>query len=107
MRAAAPVTLLLSALLLSACYSRFSASPDDTEITDEEFTEDAGAIELQVRAQIARVKWNQIEEARVLAEQDPQIQFALTLFDEAADLARRGAENEGTLIARLRESIAE
>jgi carboxyl-terminal processing protease len=54
------------------------------------FQEHGDLIRLRLRAQIARVKWGQIEEARILAEADPQIRRALELFPEAAELARRG-----------------
>jgi len=59
-----------------------------------EFAESEDSIRLRLNAQIARVKWDQIEEARVLAESDPQIQRALGLFDEAAELARAGSRGE-------------
>jgi len=57
------------------------------EYTAEEFEKYQDEITLRLRAQIARVKWDQIEEGRVLAEGDPQVQRALELFDEAATLA--------------------
>jgi len=61
------------------------------EFDDEDFRASADLIRLRLRAQIARVKWDQVEESRVFAEVDPQIRRALELFGEAADLSRRGA----------------
>ncbi len=57
------------------------------------FEEAKDAIGLRLRAQIARVKWNQIEEARALAAGDPQVVRALGLFDEAAELAQRARQD--------------
>ena len=57
------------------------------------FDESRDAIGLRLRAQIARVRWNQIEEARVLAAADPQVVRALQLFDEAAALAVRAKDS--------------
>jgi hypothetical protein len=64
------------------------------EFENGEFTENSEVIKLRLRAQIARVKWDQIEESRVLAQADPQIRRALELFGEAADLSARGADGE-------------
>jgi carboxyl-terminal processing protease len=58
------------------------------------FDEAKDAIGLRLRAQIARVKWNQIEEARALAAGDPQVSTALGLFDEAAELSQRAREDK-------------
>jgi len=46
-------------------------------------------IVLRLRAQIARIKWDPAEEARIRAEGDPQLQRALELFDEAKALRRQ------------------
>ena len=46
-------------------------------------------VSLRMRAQIARVRWDQQSESRILTEADPQIQRAFELFDEAAELAER------------------
>ena len=51
---------------------------------------------MRLRAQISRIKWNQIEEGRVLASGDPQIQRALELFGEAAKLAGLLLDSETT-----------
>jgi carboxyl-terminal processing protease len=66
-------------------------------IASRQFKMDAGAyqqsrkaIDLRLRSQIAKVKWNAEAEAKVLAEGDVQIQKALTLFEEAAKLAQAG-----------------
>jgi len=57
----------------------------------QEFSEHKDAVALRLKAQIARVKWDQAAESRVFAEGDPQIQRALELFGEAEELARKGA----------------
>jgi carboxyl-terminal processing protease len=59
------------------------------EFTDEELDADREAITLRLRSQITRVRWNQEEESKVLTAADVQVQRALELFDEAAELARR------------------
>jgi carboxyl-terminal processing protease len=59
------------------------------------FEQDSRNIVLQIRAQIAKVKWGEVSESRVLAEGDPQIQKALTVFDEAARLAHSDANGGG------------
>jgi carboxyl-terminal processing protease len=64
------------------------------EFENADFAEHADVIKLRLRAQIARVKWDQIEEARVLAQADPQIQRALKVFDESSNLSERGALGE-------------
>lgn len=61
------------------------------DFDDETFRASEDLIRLRLRAQIARVKWDQVEESRIFAEMDPQIRRARELFDEAADLSRRGA----------------
>jgi carboxyl-terminal processing protease len=61
------------------------------EFEAEKFKEHRDVITLRLKAQIARVKWDQAEESRVLTSGDPQVQRALELFGEAAELARRGA----------------
>jgi len=58
------------------------------------FEEHQDAIRLRLRSQIARIKWDQVEESRVLAEADPQMNRALELFGEAAELSRQGASGE-------------
>jgi carboxyl-terminal processing protease len=60
------------------------------EFEQESLKEDQEIISLRICSQIARVKWNQVEESRVLAEADPQIEKALDLFGEAAELSRQG-----------------
>jgi carboxyl-terminal processing protease len=51
---------------------------------------------LRLRAHIARIKWDQVEESRIRAEGDPQIQRALELFEEAAALKRQAELIEAT-----------
>ena len=58
------------------------------------YEEHKDLIALRLKAQIARVKWDQIEEARVLAGADPQIQEALQRFGEAARLAHNSEPSE-------------
>jgi carboxyl-terminal processing protease len=60
------------------------------EYAPAELQSNASVLALRLRAQIARVKWDKVAESRILASGDVQLQKALTLFDEAADLARRG-----------------
>jgi carboxyl-terminal processing protease len=64
------------------------------EMTDEEFAEHRDAIVRQLRARIARVRWDQSAEALILAEGDPQIQRALELFGEAERLAASAVGHE-------------
>ncbi|MBZ5637679.1 MAG: S41 family peptidase [Acidobacteriia bacterium] len=47
-------------------------------------------VELQLRAQIAKVKWGVEAQNRILSDADPQVRKALTLFDEASRLAAAG-----------------
>ncbi|ANM29493.1 hypothetical protein ABI59_07710 [Acidobacteria bacterium Mor1] len=61
----------------------------DFEYEPLDFEESKGDISLQLRAQISSVVWDQVEESRVLAEEDPQIQKALEVFEEAKKLAER------------------
>ncbi len=60
----------------------------------EAFEENREAIRLRLRAQIARVKWDQNAEGLVLAQADPQVQKAVGLFDEAAKLANTGGKGK-------------
>ena len=64
----------------------------DFEYSREALEQGRKHIELKLRAQITRVKWDAVEESRVLARSDPLIQKALTLFDEAARLAQAGRQ---------------
>lgn len=57
------------------------------EYVPQEFEDAKAQIGRRLRAQIARVKWDAVQEGLILAEDDPQIQRGLELFDEAADLA--------------------
>ncbi len=73
------------------------------EFTNEGFEAARAEIDLRLRAQIARIKWDQVEEARIRADGDPQIQAALKLFGEAESLRqqteRRQAGDGGDLHA--------
>jgi carboxyl-terminal processing protease len=64
-----------------------------TPIVDEDFKKDKQTIALTLAARVAAVKWGTEAESRILARRDPQVQKALTLWDEAAQLARRGEES--------------
>ena len=59
------------------------------EYTEEDFEEAKHDIEVRLHAQIARIKWGMADEAQIRAKADPQIQRALELLDEAAELARQ------------------
>jgi carboxyl-terminal processing protease len=59
-----------------------------------EFEKEKDVIRLRLRAQIARVRWDQNVEARILAQADPQVQKAVSVFKEAAELAEAGARGE-------------
>jgi carboxyl-terminal processing protease len=56
----------------------------------EEFDASRPALDIRLKAQIARVKWGSEAEARVLAAGDAQVQKALSLFDEASRLLQAG-----------------
>ncbi|RLA30279.1 MAG: hypothetical protein DRR15_15095, partial [Gammaproteobacteria bacterium] len=62
------------------------------EFEAEQFDEELDAIDMRLRAQIARIKWDQAEEARIIAQADPQIQRALEVLDEAEQLAGRSRD---------------
>jgi len=59
-----------------------------------DFEEQKDVIRLRLRAQVARVRWDQNVEGRILALADPQVQKAVSLFGEAAELADSGADGE-------------
>jgi carboxyl-terminal processing protease len=71
------------------------------------FEEAKDRIALEVLAQIFRVKWGAEAESRVLAEADPQVSKALTLFEEAKNLARAGEasrrERDAAQLARPKD----
>ncbi|MDH3626213.1 MAG: S41 family peptidase [Acidobacteriota bacterium] len=58
----------------------------EVEFTPEEFAADRDLINLRLRAQIARIRWDANVESRVLSEGDKQIQKAIELFEEAEKL---------------------
>jgi carboxyl-terminal processing protease len=64
-----------------------------TAVSDEDFKKDKETIALTLAARVAAVKWGTEAESRILARRDPQVQKALTLWEEAAKLARRGEES--------------
>ncbi len=77
-----------------ATWSEFRAFLAERKFDDDPdaLTESRDVVARRLRAQISRIHWGVEEETRVLAEGDPQIQKALTVFDEAAALARLGAK---------------
>jgi carboxyl-terminal processing protease len=72
------------------------------EYDPQEFEEAKDEIAVRLRAQIARVKWDQVEEGRILAEADHQVQRALELFDEAAKLAHLDSSEDEPVSPGLR-----
>lgn len=66
-------------------------------LAEREFSYDEAAfathdelIRLRLRAQISRVRWDKVEESKILAAADSQLQTALGLFDRAEKLAEAG-----------------
>jgi carboxyl-terminal processing protease len=59
------------------------------EYDQEEYEEATEFFSLRIKAQIGRLRWGAQEESRILAEADPQVQRALEVFGEAADLHSR------------------
>jgi carboxyl-terminal processing protease len=66
------------------------------EFEDAKLDEHRAAVELRLRAQVARIRWGQEAENLVLIEADDQVQRALTLFGEAAELARKSQQRRQT-----------
>jgi carboxyl-terminal processing protease len=62
------------------------------EYDPEEFDEYRRLIELRLKARISFVAFGKEAESRVLFDLDPQLQKALSLFEEAAGLARAAME---------------
>ncbi len=81
-----------------ASFKRYLASRA-FECDDESFAEHRELIALRIKARISFVAWDKVAESRVLAALDPQLQKALSLFEEAASLAR--AAGNGTDVADL------
>ncbi len=81
----------------------FKAFLDEREFDydDEAFNDEVVDIGRQIRAQTSKVKWGAASESRVLAEGDAQIQKALTLFKEAAQLAEFATKGDGSRNAEL------
>ena len=77
----------------------------------EEFEKSRKDIEMNLRAQISRVKWGNEAESKIMIEGDPQVQKALTLFEEAAKLeaagrlGRRDSEEKGDKNADLKAAV--
>jgi len=63
------------------------------EFDDATFEANRASEELRLKAQIGRVKWGAEKESLILANGDPQVLKALTLFDEAARLAQAGEQS--------------
>jgi len=66
------------------------------EFSQEQLDKDREAIVLRLRAQVSRIRWGQEAENLVLVEADPQVQQALGMFDEAAELARKSRQRRDT-----------
>ncbi len=66
------------------------------EVDEEAFEKHRDLIALRLKARISFVAWDKVAESRVLAALDPQLQKALTLFDEAARLAEAARNMDGT-----------
>jgi carboxyl-terminal processing protease len=65
----------------------FAYEPADLEAVDD-------VVRLRLRAQISRVRWDKVEESRILASADTQLQTALGLFERARKLAAAGRNGE-------------
>lgn len=66
----------------------------ETEFTPADFDAIKEDVRLRLRAQIARIRWDQIAEARIVAQSDAQMQKAIEVFEEAARLETRAREIE-------------
>jgi carboxyl-terminal processing protease len=86
-------------------FREFVASRE-TEFVPADFDAIKDDVRLRLRAQIARIRWDQIAEARIVAESDPQMQKALAVFDEAVRLETHARESETAEGARLRAAAA-
>lgn len=79
----------------------------DFEYKAAEFEEAVEFFSVRIKAQIGRLRWGAEEESRILAESDPQVQQALKVFGEAADLHSRVlrlGESDEDLLAEVDES---
>ena len=79
----------------------------DFEYEAAEFEEAVEFFSVRINAQIGRLRWGAEEESRILAESDPQVQQALKVFGEAADLHSRVlqlGESDKDLLAEVDES---
>jgi len=77
----------------------------DFEYDADAFAEHQEMIKLRLRAQVTRVKWDQDAESLVLANADPQVQKALTLFGEAAELAENSTEGNPGKVPPARDDL--
>jgi len=77
----------------------------DFDYDAEAFVEHQNVIKLRLQAQIARVRWDQDAESLVLANADPQVQKAISLFDEAAELAKNSAEGNPGRVPPARDDL--
>nr|NIM60316.1 hypothetical protein [Acidobacteriota bacterium]NIQ86457.1 hypothetical protein [Acidobacteriota bacterium] len=79
----------------------------DFEYEAEDFAAATEFFSVRIKAQIGRLLWGAEEESRILADSDPQIQKALEVFGEAADLHSRVLrleESDPDLLAEAEES---
>jgi carboxyl-terminal processing protease len=64
------------------------------EVDAETIQEHHEILDVRLRAQIARIAWGPVEESRIIAEFDPQVQKALEMLPEAERLSGRAIDNE-------------
>ncbi|MEE8412908.1 MAG: S41 family peptidase [Acidobacteriota bacterium] len=79
----------------------------DFEYKAAEYEEAVEFFSVRIKAQIGRLRWGAEEESRILAESDPQVQQALKVFGEAAELhgrVLRLGESDEDLLAEVDES---
>lgn len=79
----------------------------DFEYKAAEYEEAVEFFSVRIKAQIGRLRWGAEEESRILAESDPQVQQALKVFGEAAELhgrVLRLGESDEDLLAGVDES---
>ena len=79
-----------------ALISEFKAYVAEREFAydESEFAAVDDVVRLRLRAQISRVRWDKVEESRILAAADTQLQTALGLFEQAKKLAEAGRNGE-------------
>jgi hypothetical protein len=78
------------------------------DVDEAEFEEHDEVISLRLNAQIARVRWDQEEESKVLTSADPQVRKALEVLEEAESLSasaeRIRAANREKALSKITQS---